>query len=69
MTKKTLHTTFDRVMSLDEVALVIGRSKKTLWRLWAKEKVFPKPILMKGRAIGWRESIINKFLDTGEIES
>lgn len=69
MKKKPQHTNFDRVMSLDEVAQVMGRSKKTLWRLWAKDKVFPKPILIKGRAFGWRESTINKFLDTGEIES
>ncbi|MCY9843800.1 helix-turn-helix transcriptional regulator [Vibrio caribbeanicus] len=68
MMKKPQHTNFDRVMTLDEAALVMRRSKKTLWRLWAKEKAFPKPILIKGRAIGWRESTINKFLDTGEIE-
>lgn len=69
MMKKPQHINFDRVMTPDEVAQMIGRSKKTVWRLWAKDEVFPKPILIKGRAIGWRESTINKFLDTGEIES
>ena len=69
MMNKLRYTSFDRVMSLDEVAQMMGRSKKTIWRFWAKEKVFPKPILIKGRAIGWRESTIKKFLDTGVIES
>lgn len=53
---------FDRVLSLDEVSKIMGRSKKTLWRLWRKEGKFPRPILLSGRTIGWRESTIETFL-------
>ncbi|MGO3344905.1 MAG: helix-turn-helix transcriptional regulator [Marinomonas sp.] len=59
---------FDRVLSPDEVSQIMGRSKKTLWRLWRKEGKFPRPIQINGRAIGWRESTINAFLtETGEV--
>lgn len=65
--KSNYSSTFDRVLSLDEVAYIIGKSKKTVWRLWSKQGVFPKPILIAGRCVGWRESTINKFLETGEV--
>ncbi|MCF9491272.1 AlpA family phage regulatory protein [Vibrio parahaemolyticus] len=58
---------FDRVLSADEVSYIIGKSKKTIWRLWRKQNAFPKPILIAGRCCGWRESTINKFLETGEV--
>ena len=58
---------YDRVLSTDEVACIMGKSKKTLWRLWKKQNVFPKPILISGRAIGWRKSTIDNFLETGEV--
>lgn len=54
-------TDFDPIINQDQAAQAIGRSKKTLWRWWAKEKCFPKPIIVNGRAIGWRKSVIDKF--------
>jgi len=53
---------FDRVLSLDEVSQLMGRSKKTLWRWWAKDKSFPKPIQIKGRSVGYKQSSIDTFL-------
>lgn len=58
---------FDRVLSLDEVAYIFGKSKKSIWRWHAKDKTFPSPISLNGRCIGWRESTINKFLEAGEV--
>ncbi|WP_421855801.1 helix-turn-helix transcriptional regulator [Marinomonas sp.] len=55
--------THERVLSLDEVAHILGRSKKSLWRYWAKNKTMPKPIQLNGRALGWKESTIEKFLN------
>lgn len=56
-------TAQDRVLSLNEVSAIIGRSPKTLWKWHAKDKTFPEPIKMNGRCIGWRESIVNDFLN------
>ncbi|MGO1298126.1 MAG: helix-turn-helix transcriptional regulator [Vibrio sp.] len=58
---------FDRVLSFDEVAYIFGKSKKSIWRWHSKDKTFPSPITLNGRCIGWRESTINKFLETGEV--
>lgn len=55
------HQQFDRLLSLDEVSQIMGRSKKTLWR-WTKEKHFPKPLQVNGRAIGYKQSTIDAFL-------
>ncbi|HCH5612493.1 TPA: AlpA family phage regulatory protein [Vibrio parahaemolyticus] len=56
----------DRVLSLDEVAFILGKSKKTLWRLWAKDKVMPRPLMIRGRAVGYRASTLEKFLNSLE---
>ncbi|EPP5606006.1 MULTISPECIES: helix-turn-helix transcriptional regulator [Vibrio] len=45
----------DRIMSLKEVSDSLGRSPRTIWRWWAKDKCFPKPIQINGRCLGWRE--------------
>ncbi|EGR0528300.1 helix-turn-helix transcriptional regulator [Vibrio parahaemolyticus] len=55
----------DRVLSLDEVAFILGKSKKTLWRL-TKNKVMPAPLKVNGRAIGYRASTLEKFLNSLE---
>ncbi|MGR5323408.1 helix-turn-helix transcriptional regulator [Vibrio sp. DNB22_17_1] len=61
---------FDRVLSLDEVASILGKSKKSLWRWWAKDKVMPEPLKVNGRAIGFRESTVKAFLEqlSGEVK-
>ncbi|WP_282065084.1 helix-turn-helix transcriptional regulator [Vibrio rotiferianus] len=55
----------DRVLSLDEVAFILGKSKKTLWRL-AKNKVIPAPLKLNGRAIGYRASTLEAFINSLE---
>ncbi|MBS9949060.1 helix-turn-helix transcriptional regulator [Vibrio alginolyticus] len=52
----------DRVLSLDEVAFILGKSKKTLWRFYAKDKVIPMPLKINGRAIGYRASTVEEIL-------
>jgi len=56
---------FDRVIPMDEVATILNRSVKTLWRWHAKEKIIPSPLMVNGRAIGYRsttvEAILNSF--------
>lgn len=57
----------DRLLSVDEVAFMMNRSKKTLWRWWSIDQSFPKPIIVNGRALGWRKSTIERFFETGDI--
>ncbi|WP_282177278.1 helix-turn-helix transcriptional regulator [Vibrio nereis] len=54
---------FDRVLSAQEVAQIMGRSVKTLWRWHKKEKCFPSPISIQGRCVGWRQSVIDAYLE------
>lgn len=54
--------THERVLSLTEVAQIFGRSPKSIWRWHAKEGIFPQPIKLNGRTIGWRQSAIDAFL-------
>jgi len=44
----------------------LGFSKWTAIRLMKSGK-FPKPIMVSLRRIGWRESVINEWLDKGGI--
>ena len=49
--------------SPNDVCEIIQRSKQTLWRWWSKEGIFPKPIVINGRCVGWPQSVIVKWLE------
>lgn len=53
---------FDRVIPMAEVAQILNRSMKSLWRWHAKEKIIPEPLKVNGRAIGYRASTVEKIL-------
>ncbi|MDA3137371.1 MULTISPECIES: helix-turn-helix transcriptional regulator [Vibrio] len=54
---------FDSILNLDEVSKIVGKNKRTLWRWWAKDKTMPEPLKVRGRAIGWRQSTLDAWLD------
>jgi len=54
----------DRILSMDEVATILNRSKKSLWRYHAKEKIIPRPLMLNGRAIGYRSSTVEAILNS-----
>lgn len=56
-------TNFDRILSLDEVAAILGISKGTLWRWHQKDKTIAPPLKVKNRAIGYKQSTIEAFLE------
>lgn len=60
MTKDNRNT--DRIISISEMAKLTSRTPKTIWRWWAKEGLFPRPLLQNGRALGWKESTYNAWL-------
>ncbi|WP_412499517.1 helix-turn-helix transcriptional regulator [Vibrio furnissii] len=57
---------FDRVIPMAEVAQILNRSLKTLWRWQAKEKIIPEPLKVNGRAIGYRASTVEAILNSLE---
>ncbi|ELA9876928.1 TPA: AlpA family transcriptional regulator [Vibrio vulnificus] len=56
------HQQFDRIVSLDELSSILGRSKRTLWRWWAKDKTIPLPLKRNGRAVGYRLSTVEEII-------
>jgi prophage regulatory protein len=51
------------IMSLQELANLVNKSKVTVWRWWAKDKILPEPIIINGRCLGWKSTVIEKWLD------
>lgn len=54
---------FDPILSLNDASEIIGRSKRSLWRWYSKDKTMPEPLKVNGRAIGWRKSTFDAWLD------
>lgn len=52
----------ERIIPPSEMGKLVGKSPKTLWRWWAKDRSFPAPIRRNGRALGWPESAYQKWL-------
>lgn len=55
-------STPDRIIPLQEMARLLNRAPKTIWRLWAKDGVLPKPLMINGRTLGWKESTYTAWL-------
>lgn len=55
-----------KIISLAELAKLVNKSKVTIWRWWAKEKILPQPILLNGKCLGWKTSVINQWLDDNQ---
>lgn len=49
-----------RLLSINEVAKIVGRKPITL-RRWYKSGEFPKPIIHNQRAVGWYEKDIENW--------
>ncbi|RZD21563.1 AlpA family phage regulatory protein [Pseudoalteromonas sp. MEBiC 03485] len=43
----------------------VPASKSTIWR-WCRSGVFPKPVQLGPRAIGWRYEDVQEWLDSRE---
>lgn len=52
-----------RILSPKDVGKLIGRSTSTINRWWRKDGLFPKPLLMNGRTLGWREDVVLDWLN------
>ena len=45
----------DRIIPISEMETLVSRDYKTLW-VWYRKGLFPMPVKVSGRAIGWTES-------------
>lgn len=57
------------IISLQELANQVNKSKVTVWRWWAKDKILPEPIIINGRCLGWKQSVIEEWLDSHTQEA
>lgn len=62
MKQAPINSTTDRIISLQEISRLIQKHPKTIWRMWAKDGSLPKPIMIAGRTLGWKESTYNAWL-------
>ncbi len=53
----------DRILRLPEVIKLVGLTKPTLYR-FIRDGHFPHPFQIGPRAIGWKESEIQAWMDT-----
>ena len=51
----------DRIMRMKELTTLVGLSRPTLYEMM-RDGIFPRPIQLGRRAVGWRESVINDWL-------
>jgi len=51
-----------KILRLPAVIKKTGISRTTIYRLLEKEE-FPKPFPITGRAVGWSDEAINKWID------
>jgi prophage regulatory protein len=51
-----------QLLRATELSNVLGISKSTLWR-WRKSGVFPHPIPLGPRMVGWRRQDIDEWLN------
>ncbi|HAS6302772.1 MULTISPECIES: helix-turn-helix transcriptional regulator [Vibrio] len=53
---------FDRIVPMAEVATILNRSLKTIWKWRVKDKILPPACMVNGRAIGYRASTLERIL-------
>lgn len=59
----TPHLKLKQLVSPSQLSEVLQRSRVTIWR-WIKEGILPPPIKINGAVLGWKEDVINEWLDT-----
>ncbi|WP_051303149.1 helix-turn-helix transcriptional regulator [Psychromonas aquimarina] len=52
----------NNILSITDVCEKVNRSRTTLW-IWVNQGLFPKPIKMGRRTLGWKEVDFNNWLD------
>jgi prophage regulatory protein len=59
--------TSERMLRLPTVLERVGVSRSTLWS-WVREKRFPPPVRLGPRAVAWKSSAIDAWIE-GRVEA
>ena len=59
--------TTQKILSINDICQLVQRNRKTLWT-WVHQGLFPQPIKMNGRTIGWPESSYQQWLNEKVVE-
>ncbi|EHV3411442.1 AlpA family phage regulatory protein [Salmonella enterica] len=52
-----------RFIGIKEMCKLTGKSKPTLWRMYAKRKEFPAPVrTQSGSFLGWPETVYEEWV-------
>ncbi|MGF1768624.1 AlpA family phage regulatory protein [Enterovibrio makurazakiensis] len=51
----------NRILRVKEISELLGLSKSTIWRM-RREGLFPAPLRLGPRAVGWRESDVTDWI-------
>lgn len=61
--EKIMNTEPTRYIKMKEMISLTGKSKPTLWRMYAKRNEFPKPERTKGGTfLGWPETVYEDWV-------
>ncbi|MFV0447707.1 MAG: helix-turn-helix transcriptional regulator [Vibrio sp.] len=52
----------EELYSVPQLEQLLDRNRITIWRWWKKHKIFPSPLLVNGRAVGWRKSDVDLWI-------
>lgn len=50
-----------KILSITAICELVGRNRRTLWA-WVRDGVFPEPIKVHGKTVGWPESVYQKWV-------
>lgn len=53
----------DRILRIDELVTTTGVSRSSLYA-WMQSGHFPRPVKMGLRAVGWRASVVEAWLES-----
>ena len=58
-----IHSNSDRILRLPAVETKVGLSRSSIY-VQIEEGTFPRPVLISKRAVGWRESTIDAWIES-----
>ncbi len=64
--ERARHAISDRILRLPELCKKTGRAPSTTWKD-VHERTFPPPVRLGPRAVGWRESEVDAWLEARSI--
>ncbi|AVI64731.1 AlpA family transcriptional regulator [Shewanella sp. WE21] len=57
------------LISYKQMEVLTGKNRKTLWKWWAKDRSFPRPLMKGGIAKGWLPEQYQQWLESMEADT